>query len=432
MNLLGKIKIIGVLILGISILFSCEKSGSFGFNEEDTAPVEFLVFEAPITSSIVQLDTVFSSNLNSGLIGNMEDPSFGKIRATTYSRLDLRKSFLSAISSNAILDSVKLNFRLAYLRDTLRKRLNLEVFKLAEAVEDTVHITSNSTAVSTDKIVSGSLFIEDFDSIYSVNVDASFANTLFEALRTNDPIVESQESFEIYLPGLAFKTSGDRENIFSINLDAATNITFYYRDLGSSGEVDLALEHQLTLGSVPHYYGLEVDRRSSELTGLRQKNFEFIPNTNLRYVQEGTGVVTKIDLSSLASFSELNPGIIINSAQVSIGPVNDFPVGLTPPSVLFLALTDDENTVIRDGATFRTMQRDGASPIGSNAPVQLTYDAETKTYSASITSFVNNYYSESFRRNSYFVYPQGINNSLNQFIFDPNNIKIKVFYSRLR
>ncbi len=432
MNLLGKIKIIGVLILGIAILFSCEKSGSFGFNSEDTAPVEFLVFEAPITSSIVQLDTVFSSNLNSGLIGSIEDPNFGKIRATTYSRLNLRRTFLGVLSSDAVLDSAKFNFRISSLRDTLIRDLDLEVFKLAEQLVDTVHITSNGNAVSDELIVSGSVTLDNLDSIYSLHVSPEFANNLFVLMRNADPSIATQELFEATFPGLAFRTTGVVKNIFSINLDASTNITFYYRDLGSSGEVDLALEHELTLGSVPHFYGLEVDRRSSDLTGLRQNNFEFIPNTNLRYVQEGTGVVTKIDLSSLASFSELNPGIIINSAQVSIGPVEDFPEGLTPPSVLFLALTDDENTVIRDGATFRTMQRDGASPIGSNAPVQLTYNAETKTYSASITSFVNNYYSESFRRDSYFVYPQGINNSLNQFIFDPNNIRIKVFYSRLR
>jgi hypothetical protein len=432
MNLLGKIKIIGALVLGTTILFSCEKSGSFGFNSDEVTPVEFLVYQTPITSSVVQLDTVFSSNLNSGLIGVFDDPNFGKVKATTYSRLNLRRDFLGVLSSEAILDSVKLNFRITYLRDTLIRSLDLEMYKLDEVLEDTLHITSNSTAISDELIVSGSFILDEIDSIYSLNITSSFADNLFELMRNADPTIATQESFESIFPGVAFKTEGSIENIFRISLDAASNITFYYKDLGSSGEVDLALTHELTFGSLPHYYGLEVDRRTSDLSGLRQTNFEFTPSTNLRYVQEGTGLVTKLDLSSLLAFADSNDGIIVNSAQVSLGPIEDFGVGLTPPITLFFALTDDENTVIRDGSTFRTMQRDGASQIGSNAPVQLTYNVETKTYEASITTFVNSYYTSSYRRNSFFVYPQGINNSLNQFIFDPNNISIKVFYSRLR
>jgi hypothetical protein len=432
MNLLGKIKIIGALILGTTILFSCEKSGSFGFNSDEVTPVEFLVYQTPITSSVVQLDTVYSSNLNSGLIGVIDDPNFGKVQATTYSRLNLRRDFLGVLSSDAILDSVKLNFRIAYLRDTLVRNLNLEVYKLAEVLEDTLHITSNSTAISDELIVSGSVTVSDIDSIYSLHITSAFADNLFELMRNADPTIATQESFESFFPGVAFKSTGNVQNIYRLNLDVASNITFYYRDLGSSGEVDLAKTHELTFGSVPHYYGLEVDRRTSDLAGLRQNNFEFIPSTNLRYVQEGTGLVTKIDVSNLLEFTNLNDGIIVNSAQVSLGPIEDFNDGLTPPITLFFALTDDENTVIRDGSTFRTMQRDGASQIGSNAPVQLTYNSETKTYEASITTFVNSYYTGSFRRNSFFVYPQGINNSLNQFIFDPNNISIKVYYSRLR
>jgi hypothetical protein len=432
MNLLGKIKFVGAVIFGISVLFSCEKSGDFGFDSSELTPVEFIVHQAPISSSVIQLDTVFSSNLNTGLIGLADDVNLGTVRATTYTRLDLRKNFLNAISSSAILDSAKLNFRVTYLRDTLRRNLNLEVYKLADPIADTVFITSNATAISNELIVSGSLFIEDLDSIYSAHVSADFANSLFEALRTNDPSVESQSTFEFFFPGLAFTTTGVTENIFRLNLDAASNITFYYRDLGNSGEIDLASTHALTFGSLPHYYGLEVNRSASDLAGLRQTNVEFIPSSNLRYVQEATGLVTKIDVSSLQAFSDSNPGIIINSAQISLGPIEDFSDGLTPPITFFLALTDDENTIIRDGSTFRTMQRDGASPIGSNAPVQLTYNVDTKTYTASITSFVESYFTGAYRRNSFFVYPQSINNSLNQIIFDPNNISIKIYYSRLR
>lgn len=432
MSLLGKIKNTGLLFLAFCLLFSCEKSGDFGFGSDEVSPVEFLVYEAPINSSVVILDSILTYDLNFGLIGSINDSDFGKVDATTYSRLNLRKQILRGISSDAVLDSVKLNIRVGYIYNSTNKEVNLKVYKLAERLKDTVYITSNSSPITNELIVEGTFTADNLDSIYSLDVNPTFANNLFELMRADDASIATQDSFESFFPGLAFKTSGLNNNIFGIRLDAISNITFYYRDLDNNGDVNLATTHVLTFGDLIHYYGLEIDRTGSQLDGLNEVSTEYTPASDLRYIQAGVGILTKLDISALENFSEQNPGSIINSAQFKIGPIQDLPAGVNPPNVLLLLLTDSENTIIRDGNSFRSIQQDGSSQIASTSPLRLIYDASTKTYRASITSYITNYYLDVFRRNELFVFPQTINNSLNQFIFDPRDISIEVFYSKLR
>ncbi|MFT7055578.1 MAG: hypothetical protein ACI905_002575 [Roseivirga sp.] len=432
MSLLVKIKKFVAFLLIFGFLFSCEKSGDFGFGSDDVSPVEFLVQNVPMTSSVVMLDSLLTSNLNIGLIGAVSDPNFGNTEATTYSRLNLRKSVLNAISTEAILDSVKLNIRVGYLFNTSNKEVNLEMYKLAEELEDTVHTTASSTAISEELILQGTFVVDNLDSIYSLDVSADFGNNLFELMRSDDVSITNQSAFENIFPGVAFKSLASSNNVFGINLDEITNITFYYRDLDSSGEVTLAATHALTFGSLEHYYGLALDKSGSQLDGLTETNTLFTPTSGLRYFQSGVGIVTKLDISEFQNFSEQNPEIIINSAQFSLGPIEDLPTGVNPPNTLLLLLTDSENTRISDRTGFRAVQQDGANQIANTAPLSLVYDPSTKTYKASITTFITSYYLNVFRRNEFLIYPQTINNSLDQFIFDPSNVKIEVVYSKLR
>jgi hypothetical protein len=338
---------------------------------------------------------------------------------------------LQAISSEAILDSVKMNVRVGYIYNSSNKEVNLRVYKLAEELKDTVYINTSSTAISNELIVEGSFVADDLDSVYSLDVSTGFANSLFELMRSDDASIATQESFEAFFPGLAFQSTST-DNVFGIRLDAVSNITFYYRDLDNAGNVTLLASHTMTFGDLIHYYGLDLSRVGSPLDVVTANSTEYAPSSGMRYVQSGVGLLTKLNIAELQTFSDQNPGIIINSAQFSIGPIQDLPEGITPPNTLLLLLTDSENTIIRDGNNFRAVQQDGSSQIASTSPLRLVYDSTTKTYKSSVTSFITNYYLDVFRRDEIFVFPQTINNSINQFIFDPNNISIEIFYSKLR
>tara|TARA_R110001592_G_scaffold2956_3_gene16563 strand:+ start:1156 stop:2457 length:1302 start_codon:yes stop_codon:yes gene_type:complete len=433
MNLLGKIKSIGALMLGLTLLFSCEKNGDFGFGSDDISPVEFSVETVGTSSSVVLLDSISSTNLGVGFIGDIDDPDVGKVKATSYAKMQLNVTDLKAISEEAVLDSVKLSIKFGYLYKDFAKTVRLKVSLLSEQIEDTLHITTNSTAISNELVAAGNILIDELDSVYTINVDMDFANELFELMRNESPEVATQEAFESTFPGLAFQTEDNSSNAFGIVLEPEiTKIDFYYSEVSSSGAVNVPTIHEITIGDLTHYYGLEFDRSGTSLEGLTTTNEEYSPTSGLRYIQAGAGIVTKINLSELETFANLKPDVIVNTAQVSIGPIDEPVDGVTPPTRLLLLLTDSGNRVIRDGENFRAIQQDGSNPIGSGTPLTLLYDEDSKTYTGSITSFIGYYFSEVFRRNQFFIAPPSVNGELGNVVFRPEDFKLKVFYSELK
>ncbi|MGW8122193.1 DUF4270 family protein [Roseivirga echinicomitans] len=430
---MGKIKSIGALFLGLTLLFSCEKNGGFGFGSDDVSPVEFSIETVGTTSSVVLLDSIVSSNLGMGFIGNIDDQDVWKVKATTYAKMRLNFEELNDISEDAILDSVKLSIKFGYLYKDFAKTARLKVSLLSEQIYDTLHITTNSTAISNELVAAGNVLVDNFDSVYTINVDLNFANELFELLRNESSEVASQEAFEAAYPGLAFQTEDNSTNAYGIVMDPkVTMIDFYYREKSSDGVVNVPSTHKITIGDLIHYYGLELDRTGTSLNVVTNTNQEYLPSTGLRYIQAGAGIVTKINFSELETFANLKPDVIVNTAQVSIGPIKDPVDGVTPPTRLLLLLTDAGNRVIKDGNNIRAIQQDGANPINSGSPLLLVYNDETKTYTGSITSFVGYYLSDVFRRNNFFIAPPSINGELGSIVFRPEDFKLKVFYSELK
>lgn len=433
MNLLGKIKSIGALLLGLTLLFSCEKNGGFGFGSDDVSPVEFSVEAVGTTSTVVLLDSISSTNLGVGFIGNIDDPDVGKLKATSYAKMKLNVDDINDISNDAVLDSVRLSLKFGYLYKDFAKTVRLKVSLLSEEIADTLHITTNSTAISNEIVAAGNILIDELDSIYTIDVDMAFADELFELMRNESPEVATQEAFEAAFPGLAFQTEDNSSNAYGVVLEPkSSKIDFYYSEVSSTGAVDVPSTHQITIGDLTHYYGLELDRSGTPLEGLTVTNQEYSPNSGLRYIQAGAGIVTKINFSELETFANLKPDVIINTAQVSIGPIEEPVDGVTPPTRLLLLLTDSGNRVIRDGQSFRAIQQDGTNPIGSGSPLTLLYDEDSKTYTGSITSFVGYYFSDVFRRNQFFIAPPSINGELGNVVFRPEDFKLKVFYSELK
>ena len=102
------------------------------------------------------------------------------------------------------------------------------------------------------------------------------------------------------------------------------------------------------------------------------------------------------------------------------------------PSTLFLFITDERNSVIRDGDVFRAIQQDGANVLARLSPLALGFNTETRTYTGSLTSFTQAYFSNLFRRDEIFIYPSSMELSVNGFSIDPDDLQIKIFYSQLR
>lgn len=436
MNLLVKIRNCGALIMILAIFNSCEKKGEFGIGTDDVAPVEFVSTNVGVTASVVQLDSIITSDISRALFGRLTGtPYADPIIATSYIGLSANVASQPAIKEAATLDSVFINFKINYLFDTsaTKRALEIELYEIVESFEDTTYISTNSLEVGVDLMASGQFQIDKTDSVYTMKVDVAsqWAKDFFQGVKTDNENFVTQSKFEEYFPGFAIQTTSDVNNIFGIQTGGAFEVVFYYSEPNSDNSGLVQEDFKMSASGMQNFYNLTIDRSGTEFANVTEVNTEY-STTSLIGVQAGVGLVTKINLSELERFSNDVSEVIINSAVLQIGPIDNFPDGQVPPFGIALFLTDDRNTLIPDRTGFRSIQSDGSNPLGSGSPVNLLYNENTKMYEGSITTFVKTYYDDVYRRNFFFLYPSEMSLSLKGFTLTRENLNLKIFYSELR
>lgn len=434
MNLLAKIRIYGALMMSLIIFNSCEEKGDFGLSSDDVEPIEFNVESISLGTGVVWLDSINSANLSRIFVGEHSGSDFGDMTAKGYIGLDLNENSHPVLTADDILDSVKVNFGINFLYDTssVNRALNLRAYAIGEAFPSDRYITTSELMQSNDLIASGNVQIDNFDSVYSIDAELSWAQPIFDGIRDNDATFDSQSAFDQFFPGFVFRHDGSAQNIFGISTGSNFEVVFHYSVPLNDGSGNIANRTITMTGTAqPSFHHFTSDRSGT--------NFAFVEETSVEYnqvsqlvVQSGIGLVTKLDLSDLERFANANDGAIVNLAEVTIGPIGDLPQGISPPSTLLLLITDDRNTVISDGGALRAIQEDGVNIISQNFPLQLRYNETDRTYTASITSYVRAYLNDVFRRNEVFIYPSNMNLSTNGFTLELDNLEIKIFFSQLR
>lgn len=432
MSLLAKMKCIGILFMGLLIFNSCEETGGFGLGEVDITPVEFVLEEVDINSSVVLLDSVVSSDVGRGLFGELNDSHFGKTKFTTYTGLSANTSLQPDISEEAVFDSLKIRFQLGYIYDTTNSNRELEVIfsSIDEAYPDLNYQNTDSFAKGSRVIGTGIVKINTLDSVYTISGDQDWGREIFELLKAKDERVTDQTNFKNFFPGMAIDVVEGTQNVFGFNPGQNFQVSFFYNEPNEDNTERVVRGFTMNGFNVPSSYSFESNRTGSTFSNVTEESVAF--DTPLLGVQAGTGIVTKLDISSLESFFESKENIIVNLAELKVGPIEELPDGTEPPRFLFLFITDELNTLIPSNRGFRAIQQDGANPIGKDFPVQLFFNPETRKYSTSITSYVQTYSRGDFRRNELFLYPSSMSVSFSSFLVKPENIEFKIFFSEIR
>ena len=138
---------------------------------------------------------------------------------------------------------------------------------------------------------------------------------------------------------------------------------------------DDSLNMHLSFFSVASFSQIKNDRSSSDLAGLTQYAQDFNPATDLRYIQSGTGVYTKLDFGKFFEFCDTIPNIVINSAQLSLGSVVDS--DFARPSNLVLRILQSDNTLKKVKTLQDTLDISAYNPRFPAHPGTLTLDNGT-------------------------------------------------------
>jgi hypothetical protein len=463
--------------------FSCEEEASVLGYKNPNPKFEVSYVEIPLESSVLLLDSqrtsnfVFPNETNRLLIGQYTDDQFGSVVANGYSQFFTTST--SALPAGAVYDSVSLTLRLDlynYGTRNVSTAQSISVYELDDSLQYSkrrYYFNSSQIPVKPTKL-GVKEFTIDADSLdyYAANeedtvvqlmvpLDAAFGQRLFD--EAVDYTGGSDNTFVTYslftklFKGLAIKSDyGDKV----LGISTSSFLTVHYHTPTTD-----SLGLQLGLFGLANFSQITADRSATDLAGLTQFSQDFNPPSDLRYLQSGTGIYTKLDFSKFFAFCDTVKNVVISSAQITVDNVQASSYAPPPRLVVNIlngdtnykekysrANTQDNNDLVLYNPPFPAHTRsllyetlsgviinepDSAFYIEGDSSPEMDYSNTSKAYAGSYTLFFQQLAvpADDKRRFQYYVLtpssPGSPNTkSLNRAVFPKTSIKLKIHYTK--
>lgn len=431
------VKRIGQLaVLAVALFFlSCQDETSLLGYKNPTSKFKLSFIDLPVESSILLLDSVRTSNYNESsdvnrwLVGKYTDPKFGEISATTLAEFFPLMGIIDSIKNTdgtwtkepPVFDSISMLIRHDFYAYGANGNTYQEIgiHELSQRLVSGFNVTATtntggqqkpqtstypfpqiyfnnsinpyevteigSTGFNADLNKYNEEIIEtgaSVDPIWShVTLDAAFGQRLFDYGLSKPDSFRIRSSFSKSFKGLALvPKQGDKVIGFSPE-DDSTKIELHYHNSKDT------LKVVFTFNGLVSYSKITNDRTTSNLAGLT--NF-FEPTDlaqDLRYIQAGTGVVTKIDFSEFNKFADSDTisRMAINSAEFVIKNIED-PQHFIPPQSLIVKLLKANNRPKKLSYPGKSSayQKDRADLNAYNDFVNFNIESRSNFYSAKL------------------------------------------------
>jgi len=472
------VKRTGQFLIAALFLISCEEdSFLLGFkNQNKKFGVRYQEFTLP--SSVVLIDSLITDNhdyttLNRLLIGQYQDLRFGTVRAEMYSQFQAAST--AKLAEGSLYDSVTVQLSLDFYSYGAAG-VSEERFSIHEITEDSLTYYKryyyNSSIGYNATPLGEAIYTVNYDTLQKnlslgsaakailvrTRLDDNFGERLFFAALTDfDSTVSKDNLFRYAFKGLAFVPTQSNMLIgFSPN-SANTKVSLHYHTATDTLERSFFLasfNSSFPVVACTSFSNISTNR-TGDLAGISQPYEGYAPPSGLRYLQNGTPVITKIDISEYYDFihgqidgKDTLQNILINSAEISVDAIETPPDGTPPPSTLILRLMNSDdlflNSVYDADSTAVAgfyVAQDGkyylSGSDGLNNPVQavtLTYDSQKKRYSGFVTLFMQNLF-DNKSKDTEILYLGLVpvsptpGKTVNRAVFDANTIKLKIHYT---
>lgn len=458
---------------------SCEDEASvLGFKNQNQK-FEANYIEIPIESSVLLLDSqrtsnfVFQTETQRLLVGQYADDKFGAVSTNAFTQFFTTSG--AKLPADVTYDSIALRLVLDFYNYGSKDAATSQTFSVYELDEELknenrrYYFNKSDVLVKPTPLGSRTFTVnpKDLDTyaadnpdttiLVRVGLDKAFGQRIFDnallyrdAASPADSIFVNQSEFTKLFKGISIKTdNGDK--VLGISTNSV--ITVYYHTPTDTTTFNLGFFN------VNSFSQIKNDRSSSDLSGLTQYAQEFYPASDLRYIQSGTGVYTKLNFGKFFEFCDTIPNVVITSAQLSID--NVAPSDYSPPSNLVLRILRSDNTVKKvknrqdslDITAYNprfpahpgTLTLDNGvyvdSDLGMNvlgdSDARLKYSSDKKSYDGNFALFFQqlSIVRDGVPRYQYFVLnpsspPLPNTKSVNRVVFPKDNIKLKVYYTK--
>lgn len=434
----------GLIFVLALFLFSCTDFSTVGQEFIQDQVGEFAQASPSVETSVVILDSIPTDN--AFFTGSFEEPVFGQISTTVFSELELDK----IPNQESVQEGTYLDFQLVLVEDTAAfygnfpAQQQINVHELSEGIEDTI-IHYNFEEVPFQSEVLGT-FNEPITLPLSdtliIELNDQLGREFFANLNTeNSDVFTDQEAFNEFFKGIALVSEG-------------SNILSFRQALGSSSMRirwrfdDEIRSYNLSFANASKFSKITNDLSGTALAG-QPPSQAFIPTDGLIYTQVGTGISAKVNLESLDTFVDSVGQVVINQAELIIGPIiTADEEAIQPPPTLNLFYANESDEILRANQALLqefsnelivlnngyTLLPSGADLANfgntSSVPFSLVYDPATQTYRGNLSIFLQELLSgKQFPSKQFLLNNGNISGSLRRFRVDPENVKINIFYT---
>ncbi len=443
----------GLIIL--SALFSCEDPGRLGIDLIDNDD-DFAVFftEINLDSKVVQLDSINTTNRGIMMTGYHTDNDFGMVQVQSYLRL-LPPATSPNIPEDVLeADSIKMDLRFNYFfGQNYPATHKLYVHELSEQLlVNNTYYSFDSTPFEPVNVIDTTLTLTEQDTLLSLNLE-SMREEFFLALKDYQADSAGAANFVEQFKGMTLISDPISNAVVGFNvLHTESNIVMYYTTNDS-------IVNTVKVRYSTYYNQITSDFNGTELEGIELLT-DFSPVSGKSYLQTGTGLVVKVDFQSYFDFidNDTTGVIVINKAELVMDDLQGLTNSISPPVQISFYFADENNETISVGdnlivpATIQTdlvyitATRNNLDPFNTSvSSVQAELDTTDVKYNPEITLFLQLLHDGALSRSdadkvftmpfSFVELPNAVRDNgrnLDRFILEPANLRLEIYYSRLR
>jgi len=229
--------------LAFLLFISCEDPGIIGLDVNPDNLSFSTNYEAiTLPARMSQIDSIQTGGTGTMLIGNYEDPIFGKISARGYAQLGLTDPVI--VETTAVFDSLRVNLKYNYVHGVNTANLHgIRVRRLVDDLDSQQEYFANDTSLVSRILYAQDFFnyhiTEDEDGAQIVDLDTAVTIKMFDnfgeemltkMITHGDSSFLTDENFQTYLKGLFFEPYDQYETItgFDLRHEASNMILFYH------------------------------------------------------------------------------------------------------------------------------------------------------------------------------------------------------------
>jgi len=293
-----------------------------------------LIDTVTVEMSTINFDSLVTSSQSRILIGNYDDPIFGKVKSTSYFQLATDTYALTSSSSdteavNYVFDSISmiLKYDNYYYGDTTQVQ-TFNIHRLIQKLKpntDDDSFYNNSTLTYSDESI-GTISYKprplEKDSI-NIKMSTAFGSEIFQKIKKRE--VTDFDSFSEFLKGLVLVPStSNTSSVIGFHV-STSKVRLYYSKYQADREETPYIIDFTILDAAKQFNSISLDRTGTILQNLPVSSSKLSSTLTDKqgFIQSGTGVACKLDFPNIKQLKYISDNGAIVSAELIVKPVNN-------------------------------------------------------------------------------------------------------------